>query len=240
MSRLVRARPEERRELAGDLGGRLAAVGQRPQLDRHRSGGLLCPERRLAGALGRLVVGERLAASRRHRGCAASARTPPSRQGGRRGASRSRRPSSGPSSRRCRAAPAGAARGRRRRGLPSRRAAASPSYSLAITAQSSCTRRAMLAGKRWSAGFSRKTSSSCSGSIAAISARVETRRAASTARAATRTPSAPSPAGRARSRSCSASGLSPRNASASGSPVKWSGCRGHGGRPSPDPGLTEP
>ena len=62
MSRLVRRAAEERGELAGDLGGCLAAVAQRPQLDRHalRRSAAARSIRGLAGALGRLVVGERL------------------------------------------------------------------------------------------------------------------------------------------------------------------------------------
>ena len=47
---------------------------------------------------------------------------------------------------------------------------ASPPYSSATTAQSSCTRLAMLPGKRWIAGRSRKSCSSRSGSVPAISA----------------------------------------------------------------------
>ena len=65
-----------------------------------------------------------------------------------------------------RAAPRSAAAGRPCPSRRARRGSASPPYSSATTAHSSCTRFAMLPGKRWIAGFSRKTRSSRSGSSA--------------------------------------------------------------------------
>ena len=223
MSRLVARGAEERRRARARSRSAVwpPSVSVRSSIGT-RSGGLLRRSiRGLAGALGRLVLGERLrgvdvaeALVLRRELLPAGGRTP-------------RRFAITPTIVRAFISPIpGSASRRRSRSAPSRApvqtAAASPSYSLAIAAQNSCVRRAMLAGKRCSAGFSRKASSSSSGSIAAISpassppSRCESTSGEENAFCTVTCWSSTKPI-------ISASGLSPRNASASGSPEKWIG-----------------
>ena len=155
---------EERADPSRDLRRRLAAVGQRPQLDGTQAG---CAARS-AALCARFAAwySSSASGSRRRRASGGSARTPPPRR--RRAASRA--PRRAPSLHLADPGQREQAREFGAVGAPVHTRAASPPYSLAITAQCSCTRLAMCRGSGAAPASPGTPPRARSGSIAAIAA----------------------------------------------------------------------